>query len=159
MKIRNNSQSLQSMNSNSMYKILGRNEISRFCCSTGTVYSRLPSPSLSPSSFLQSSSFDVALRSSHWSDTCYLRTTPCSRIEESFSMEPRIMFTGRNDKECRPGSVYPLTTSPHPLEPRFVTFERRRTLWDAKVRTWRNIQSSITVSRYFCLFAIEYISL
>lgn len=101
--MRNNSQSLQSTNSNGTRKVIGRNEIISFLPFD---WNRLqpPSKSLSPSSFLQNSSFDVPLCPSHWSGTCYLRTTPCSRIEESFSMEPRIVFTGRNDKECRPGS-------------------------------------------------------
>lgn len=37
---------------------------------------------------------------SFWVGTCHLFFTSLSRVAESFSMEPWIMFMERNDKEC-----------------------------------------------------------
>lgn len=110
---------------------------------------RPPSKSLSSSSFLQSSSFDVPLRPSHRSVTCYLRSIPCTRVEESFSMEPRIMFMGRNDKECCLGSIYPWTSSLYMLNVIWLHSLSDTELYDSCVNTSYNIQSSITLSRHF----------
>lgn len=52
--------------------------------------------------------FSPSLQYSSGSETSYLHSTSCSRIKESFSMEPRIMFMGCNDKECCLGAVDPI---------------------------------------------------
>lgn len=46
-------------------------------------------------------SFSLSRWPSFWAETtCHLFRASSSRIAESFSMEPWIMFIGRNDKEC-----------------------------------------------------------
>lgn len=45
-------------------------------------------------------SFPLEIWLSFWVGTCHLFFASLSRVAESFSMEPWIMFMGRNDKEC-----------------------------------------------------------
>lgn len=58
--------------------------------------SRLFRLSLSPSLV----SLSLSRWLSFWVGTCHLFFASLSRVAESFSMEPWIMFMGRNDKEC-----------------------------------------------------------
>lgn len=57
-------------------------------------------PSLDLSLSLSPASLYLPRWFSFWVGTCYLFFTSLSRVAESFSMEPWIMFMGRNDKKC-----------------------------------------------------------
>lgn len=96
-------------------------ELLLFHSDTGNIYTTAFSKRLLPSSLRSHSSvqlFSFAATSLLRAGLppCYLRSISRSRIEESFSMEPRIMFMGCNDKECRL-----LGLSPNPFQSYLVT--------------------------------------
>lgn len=68
--------------------------------SPSIVHARCLSPLSSLSLSFPRLSFPLEIWLSFWVGTCHLFFASLSRVAESFSMEPWIMFMGRNDKEC-----------------------------------------------------------